>query len=181
MPFREWNIKKYMLISYFQIYPGWGISWKIMKILKTEKGSKIFKINNFFTCLLLFRILVNLQNFEMLSHLNELDLCGLFKTEDWSRSGCHSFFFFIRTSLFRRESIFKLPCLTWWPQTKGKNVHRLTPWQFWNALTPKWVGLVQTLQALVSLLLYTTLTPRTRRAYCCDYVSQVLQKVQKGL
>ena len=58
-----------------------GISWKIMKKMKTEKVSKIPKNNNFFTCLSLFRILVNFPNFEMLSHLNELDLCGLFLTE----------------------------------------------------------------------------------------------------
>ena len=54
------------------------ISWKIMKIIKTEKLCKIPKHNNYFTCLLSFRILVNLPNFEMLSHLNKLDLCGLF-------------------------------------------------------------------------------------------------------
>ena len=54
------------------------ISGKIMKIIKTEKVSKIPKNNNFFTCLLLFRLLVNLPNFEVLSHLNELDLRGLF-------------------------------------------------------------------------------------------------------
>ena len=47
--------------------------------MKTEKFSKIPKNNNYFTCLLLFRILVNLPNFEMISHLNELDLCGLKK------------------------------------------------------------------------------------------------------
>ena len=29
-------------------------------------------------------------NFEMLSRLNELDLCVLFLPEQWSRSGCHS-------------------------------------------------------------------------------------------
>ena len=29
------------------------------------------------------------HNFEMLSRLNELDLCGLFLTELYSRSGCH--------------------------------------------------------------------------------------------
>ena len=46
--------------------------------MKTEKFSKIPKNNNYFTGLLLFRILVNLPNFEMLSHLSELDLRGLF-------------------------------------------------------------------------------------------------------
>ena len=84
-------------------------------------------------------------NFEMLSCLNELELCGLFLTEEWSRSGCHS----VKKSphksdSFRRDSISKLPGLIWWPQTKGKNVHRLTPWQFWNAVKPKRVGLVRT-------------------------------------
>ena len=58
-----------------------GISLKIMKKIKTDKVSKIPKNNNFFTCLMLFRLLVNLPNFEVLSHLNELDLCGLFLTE----------------------------------------------------------------------------------------------------
>ena len=62
------------------------IRWKIMNILKSEFFWKNAKNNNFFACLLLFRILVNLTNFEMLSHLNEFDLCGLFKTELWSRS-----------------------------------------------------------------------------------------------
>ena len=53
--------------------------------METKKGVKISKNNNFFTCLLLFRILVNLPNFEMLSHLNELDLCGLFKLNNGLR------------------------------------------------------------------------------------------------
>ena len=48
-----------------------GIIWKIMKFMKTEKFSKISKNNHYFTCLLLFRILVNLPNFEMLLHLNK--------------------------------------------------------------------------------------------------------------
>ena len=52
-----------------------------MKIMNNEKVSKIPKNNNFFTCLLFFRLLVNLPNFEVLSHLKKLDLCGLFKTE----------------------------------------------------------------------------------------------------
>ena len=36
---------------------------------------------------------------EMLSCLNELKLCGIFLTEELSRSGCHSFFKTVRTSL----------------------------------------------------------------------------------
>ena len=57
------------------------IIWKIMKIMRTEKFSKIPKNENYFTCLLFFRIMVNFPNFEMLSHLNELDVCELLKTE----------------------------------------------------------------------------------------------------
>ena len=50
------------------------------------------------------------HNFEMLSRLNELELCELFSTELYSRSGCHS----VKKSphmsdSFRRESISKLP------------------------------------------------------------------------
>ena len=71
-----------------------GISGKIMKKIKTDKVSKIPKNNNFFPCLSLFRILVNLPNFEMPSHLNKLDSCGLFLTEEWSRSRCHLVVFF---------------------------------------------------------------------------------------
>ena len=50
-------------------------------------------------------------NFEMLSRLNELDLCGLFLTEEWSKSGCHLVFLKIpqKSNSFRRESISKLP------------------------------------------------------------------------
>ena len=55
-----------------------GISLKIIKIMKTKKNSKNPKNNNYFTCLLLFRMLVNLPKFEMVSQLNKLDLCGLF-------------------------------------------------------------------------------------------------------
>ena len=44
-----------------------------------KKITKFLKNNNFFACLLLLRILVNLPNFEMLSHLNKLDLCRLLK------------------------------------------------------------------------------------------------------
>ena len=49
-------------------------------------------------------------NFEILSRPNELDLCGLFLTEEWCRSGCHS----VKKSpnksnLLGRESISKLP------------------------------------------------------------------------
>ena len=55
------------------------INIKNKKNKKNDKFSKIPKNNNYFTCLLSFRILVNLPNFERLSHLNELDLCGLFK------------------------------------------------------------------------------------------------------
>ena len=40
-----------------------GIIRKIMKFMKTEKLSKIFKNHHYFTCLLFFRILVNLSNF----------------------------------------------------------------------------------------------------------------------
>ena len=43
-----------------------------------------------------------------------------------------------KSDSFRRESISKLPCLIWWPQTKGKNVH--SPWKFWNAVTAGWHG-----------------------------------------
>ena len=122
-----------------------GISWKIMKKIKTDKVSKIPKNNNFFTCLSLFRILVNLPNFEMPSHLNELDSCGLFLTAEWSKSRCHS----VKKSphksnLLRCESISKLP--------GGKPMNVFTfglwssyqTWQLWNALTPQRVGLVRT-------------------------------------
>ena len=76
--------------------------------MKTDKFIKISK--KYFTCLLLFRILVNLPNFEMLSHLNELDLCGLSKLNN----GLGQVFIQFKKSLhksdsFRRESISKLP------------------------------------------------------------------------
>ena len=113
--------------------------------MKTERFSKIPKNNKLFTCLLLFRILVNLPNFEILWHLNKLDLCGLFKTE-W-KPDLHDYSVIKsphNSNSFRHESISKLPDLIWWPQTKDKNIHRLTPWQLWNALTPKQIGLGRT-------------------------------------
>ena len=51
--------------------------------MKTEKVSNIPKNNNFLKCLLLCILLVNLPSFEVLSHINELDLCQLFKTEKY--------------------------------------------------------------------------------------------------
>ena len=92
-----------------------GTIWKIIKLMKTgKKNSKIPKNKNYFTCFLLFRILVTLPNFEMLSHLKKLDLCGLFLIEYWSRSGCPlvfflNFFYLHKPNLFRRESISNMP------------------------------------------------------------------------
>ena len=80
-------------------------------------------------------------NFEMLSRLNELDLCRIFVTE-WQPDLDHSS---VKKSphnsnWFRHESISKLPDLKWWPQTK--NIGKFA--KLWNALTPKRVELVRT-------------------------------------
>ena len=122
-----------------------GISWKIKKKIKTDKVSKIPKNNIFFTGLSLFRILVNLPNFEMPSHLNELDSCGLFLTAEWSKSRSHSVKKSAdKSTLLRCESISKLP------GSKPMNVFTFglwssyQTWQLWNALKPQRVGLVRT-------------------------------------
>ena len=49
-------------------------------------------------------------NFIMLSRLNELELCGLFSREEWSRYDCYSVKNIPRmSSSFRHASITKLP------------------------------------------------------------------------
>ena len=77
-------------------------------------------------------------NFEMLSRLNASTCANFLKTE-WQTDLDHCSVLKSphNSNLFRHESISKLPDLIWWPSTKDINVHRLTPWQLWNALSLK--------------------------------------------
>ena len=79
--------------------------------MKTKKFIKIPKNSNYFTCLLSFRILVNLPNFKMLLPTR----VGLVRTFLKLNNGLYEVviqFFFKsphKSNLFRRESISKLP------------------------------------------------------------------------
>ena len=54
------------------------VCYVVYRLIRSSRNNPNFKVARSDMMITDQRILVNLQNFDMLSHINELDLCGLF-------------------------------------------------------------------------------------------------------